>query len=320
MSSRSLSRRGPWSRPSSTRCTTASTTAPVRRRSSRGRATRRASLGHEGGLVERDAMVFQAAKRIAALDAAHEGLVFGRLDLIDGDARYIGRIGLRDADREVLLVDWRAPAAERVLPGHRPGPAGVVRRRVLRCRGRTVTGVEDELLDADAAPEGMAVVGDGALLASLGGPATLHALGRRHDPEGAGRGDPRAQPRRDDDRRRARHRQDRRRAAPCRLPALHRAPPVRVRRRAGRRAVGCVHELHRAGAAEPRRDQRDAAPARRGRRRHRRHPARRRRWPPGQGLEPDAPGAGPGCAATWPGGARRVPRLLARRGAAARRA
>ena len=41
----------------------------------------RGSLGHEGGLVERDAMVFQAAKRIATLNAAHEGLVFGRLDL-----------------------------------------------------------------------------------------------------------------------------------------------------------------------------------------------------------------------------------------------
>ena len=41
----------------------------------------RGRLGHEGGLVERDAMVFQAARRIAQLDAAHEGLVFGRLDL-----------------------------------------------------------------------------------------------------------------------------------------------------------------------------------------------------------------------------------------------
>ena len=45
----------------------------------------RGRLGHEGGLVERDAMVFQAAKRIATLNAAHEGLVFGRLDL-NGDA------------------------------------------------------------------------------------------------------------------------------------------------------------------------------------------------------------------------------------------
>ena len=74
----------------------------------------RGQLGHEGGLVERDAMVFQAAKRIAQLDAAHEGLVFGRLDMrpdFDDEPRYIGRIGLRDANRDVLLIDWRAPAA-----------------------------------------------------------------------------------------------------------------------------------------------------------------------------------------------------------------
>ncbi len=127
----------------------------------------RAALGHEGGLVERDAMVFQAARRIAALDAAHEGLVFGRLDLVDSTARYIGRIGLRDAEREVLLVDWRAPAAGVFYRATAQDPDGVVRRRVLRSQGRTVTGVEDELLDADSAPEGMAVIGDGALMAQL---------------------------------------------------------------------------------------------------------------------------------------------------------
>ncbi len=130
----------------------------------------RARLGHEGGLVERDAMVFQAARRIAALDAAHEGLVFGRLDLAAPGAegpRYIGRIGLRDADREVMLVDWRAPAAAVFYQATAQDPAGVVRRRVLRSKGKHVVGVEDELLDAEAAPEGMAVVGDGALLAQL---------------------------------------------------------------------------------------------------------------------------------------------------------
>ena len=41
----------------------------------------RGRIGNEGGLVERDAMVFQAARRMATLDAAHEGLVFGRLDM-----------------------------------------------------------------------------------------------------------------------------------------------------------------------------------------------------------------------------------------------
>ncbi len=130
---------------------------------------RRGRLGHEGGLVERDAMVFQAARRIAQLDAAHEGLVFGRLDLrptVDPEPRYIGRIGLRDADRDALLIDWRAPAAAVFYQATAAEPQGVVRRRVLRCAGATVTGVQDELLDADAETE-LPILGEGALMAQL---------------------------------------------------------------------------------------------------------------------------------------------------------
>ncbi len=127
----------------------------------------RGHVGNEGGLVERDAMVFQASKRLAALNAAHDGLVFGRLDLVEGEARYIGRIGVRDADREVLLVDWRAPAAALFYQATANEPKGVVRRRVLRSSGKTVVGVEDDLLDAEHAPDDMVVVGEGALLASL---------------------------------------------------------------------------------------------------------------------------------------------------------
>ncbi|WP_107774058.1 HelD family protein [Nocardioides sediminis] len=129
----------------------------------------RGRLGHEGGLVERDAMVFQAAKRIAQLDAAHEGLVFGRLDLdasVDTEPRYIGRIGLRDAQRDTLLIDWRAPAAAVFYQATAAEPAGVIRRRVLRSDHRTVVGVEDELLDADAETD-LPIVGEGALMAQL---------------------------------------------------------------------------------------------------------------------------------------------------------
>ena len=128
----------------------------------------RARLGHEGGLVERDAMVFQAARRIANLDAAHEGLVFGRLDLKDPTEapRYIGRIGLRDENRDTLLIDWRAPAAAVFYQATPSEPQGVVRRRVLRCAGRTVVGVEDDLLDAEAGSD-LPVVGEGALMAQL---------------------------------------------------------------------------------------------------------------------------------------------------------
>ena len=129
----------------------------------------RGRLGHEGGLVERDAMVFQAAKRIAQLDAAHEGLVFGRLDLRperDAAPRYVGRIGLRDDNRDSLLIDWRAPAAAVFYQATAAEPQDVVRRRVLRCAGPQVVGVEDELLDSEAETD-LPIVGEGALMAQL---------------------------------------------------------------------------------------------------------------------------------------------------------
>jgi len=136
----------------------------------------RGRLGHEGGLVERDAMVFQAAKRIAQLDAAHEGLVFGRLDMtaeVDAKARYVGRIGLRDDNRDSLIIDWRAPAAAVFYQATAAEPHDVIRRRVLRCTGARVVGVEDELLDAEALSVAEAdgrelpIVGEGALMAQL---------------------------------------------------------------------------------------------------------------------------------------------------------
>ncbi len=138
----------------------------------------RGHVGNEGGLVERDAMVFQATRRLSALNAAHDGLVFGRLDLQGGEARYIGRIGVRDAEREILLVDWRAPAAALFYQATAQDPTGVVRRRVLRSSGKTVVGVEDDLLDAENAPDDMVVVGEGALLASLSRArdSTMHSV------------------------------------------------------------------------------------------------------------------------------------------------
>uniref|UniRef100_UPI002B26ECFB HelD family protein n=1 Tax=Nocardioides sp. TaxID=35761 RepID=UPI002B26ECFB len=130
----------------------------------------RGRLGHEGGLVERDAMVFQAAKRIAQLDAAHEGLVFGRLDLrpeLDPEPRYVGRIGLRDENRDSLLIDWRAPAAAVFYQATAATPQNVVRRRVLRSQGTTVLSVEDELLDAEGNTDDLPIMGEGALMAQL---------------------------------------------------------------------------------------------------------------------------------------------------------
>ena len=119
------------------------------------------------GLYERDVFAFQAARRLAVLDAEQEGLVFGRLDRTDGEVRYVGRIGVRDADYEPLVIDWRAPAAEPFYRATPSDPMQVIRRRVLHCRGDRVVGIEDDLLDGENADRELVVIGEGALLAAL---------------------------------------------------------------------------------------------------------------------------------------------------------
>jgi hypothetical protein len=137
-----------------------------------------------GSLVERDAMVYHASQRLRALDAEYEGLVFGRIDLRasntepggatpagtgavqgKGETRHIGRLGLRDEDYQPLVIDWRAPGAAPFYQATAEEPQGVVRRRVIQCRGPKVIDIEDDLLDVEAAD--VTVVGEGALLATL---------------------------------------------------------------------------------------------------------------------------------------------------------
>ena len=143
--------------------------AELRRDASRAEkeSYRHAGVGTFGALVERDAMVFHAARRRHALDTEHEGLVFGRLDLKTGATHYVGRMGIRDESSQPLVVDWRAPAAAAFYRATAAEPLGVVRRRMIQSSRERVTGIEDDLLDPEAAPPGMRVVGDGALLASL---------------------------------------------------------------------------------------------------------------------------------------------------------
>ncbi|GAB3985421.1 AAA family ATPase [Plantactinospora veratri] len=126
-----------------------------------------ARVGNFGALVERDAMVFHAARRRHTLDAEHEGLVFGRLDLNTGQVLHVGRLGVRGEHAEPLVIDWRAPAAAAFYQATAADPRGVVRRRVITSSGERVTRISDDLLDPAAAPDGMRVVGDGAMLADL---------------------------------------------------------------------------------------------------------------------------------------------------------
>ena len=60
---------------------------------------------------------------------------------------------MRDDDYEPLVIDWRAPAAAAFYRATPVDPMGVLRRRVLRCKGADVVGVEDDLMVPEA-PDG----------------------------------------------------------------------------------------------------------------------------------------------------------------------
>ncbi|QKV94666.1 AAA family ATPase [Streptomyces sp. NA02950] len=168
-------------------------------------AARRGQVGTPGALAERDAQVFRAGVHLNRLNSEFEDFLFGRIDLLlgkdgergpdgaytsvepaddairsaeDGDRAeiaetlHIGRIGVLDADYAPLVIDWRAPAAAPFYRSTPVAPGRVVRRRVIRSKGRRVLGVEDDLLrpELTATLDGGAlpVVGDGALMAALG--------------------------------------------------------------------------------------------------------------------------------------------------------
>ncbi|MFE7935055.1 HelD family protein [Streptomyces sp. NPDC057456] len=165
-------------------------------------AAKRGQVGTPGALAERDAQVFRAGVHLNRLNNEFEDFLFGRIDLLAGrdgkkgpdgaytavepaegavrpdstadiaETLHIGRIGVLDSDYAPLVIDWRAPAAAPFYRSTPVDPGRVVRRRVIRSKGRRVLGVEDDLmrpelkavLDGDELP----VIGDGALMAALG--------------------------------------------------------------------------------------------------------------------------------------------------------
>src|SRR3984957_6806807 len=144
----------------------------ARESSRRGLAGVRADGGAGGthqARLERDISAAEHAKRLAQLDLTERGLCFGRTDDDKRNTLYIGRIGLRDGEYELKLIDWRAPAA-RPFYAATPGNAvGLVRRRHIYTRRRVVTGVDDEVFDLDQLTESdrRTLSGEAALIAAV---------------------------------------------------------------------------------------------------------------------------------------------------------
>src|SRR5215467_13320415 len=131
----------------------------------------RDSGGTHQARSERETFSVMYAQQLSQIDAAENGLCFGRLDFHHGERRYIGRIGLHDdsGDYEQLLMDWRADAARPFYLATAASPVDVRRRRHIKTRGRTVTRLDDEVLDLAFADPGKheGLAGESALLAAL---------------------------------------------------------------------------------------------------------------------------------------------------------
>ena len=130
----------------------------------------RNSEGSDQAQAERNAAYARYGERLAQLDAADNGLCFGRLDLLDGSRRYIGRLGILEEgdDAEPLLIDWRAPAARPFYLATGIAPQGVRMCRHIRDRNRKIVDIHDEVLSGDTAAEGdEPITGEAALLAAL---------------------------------------------------------------------------------------------------------------------------------------------------------
>jgi DNA helicase IV len=119
--------------------------------------------------LERDVSAAEQRTRLAQLNGIERGLCFGRTDDTGGRTLYIGRIGLRDDDYELRLIDWRAPAARPFYAATPGSPAGLVRRRHIYTRGRVVTGIDDEVFDLDklSPADKAGLSGEAALIAAV---------------------------------------------------------------------------------------------------------------------------------------------------------
>ncbi|MBQ5493335.1 MAG: AAA family ATPase, partial [Aeriscardovia sp.] len=122
-------------------------------------------------MTERDSFATMYEDRLSSLRAGEYRLVFGKLRMKDGSERYIGRMGLLENEKPILL-DWRAKAASPFYEATFFDDMGAALRRHITLENRRVVKLEDELLDLSpeksekALKEGI-LSGEGALMAAL---------------------------------------------------------------------------------------------------------------------------------------------------------
>ncbi|MFC0532810.1 hypothetical protein [Phytohabitans kaempferiae] len=109
-------------------------------------------------------------KLIERLGEPDDPVAFARVDSDDGETFYIGHYGIRDETRNVLVVNWKAPAAAPFYKATHRDPHGLRRKRNFTCIGNRVVSFDDIVfaeLSASVADLEAGDVPDDALLADL---------------------------------------------------------------------------------------------------------------------------------------------------------
>jgi len=104
--------------------------------------------GRQGDAFTEEVLERMRLERLRAYTAASGPLYFGRIDRPGKETLYIGRHAVADEGNQLLVINWRAPAAEPFYAATTPDPRGVSRRRRLDIEDRAVRGFVDEHLRA----------------------------------------------------------------------------------------------------------------------------------------------------------------------------
>jgi DNA helicase IV len=83
--------------------------------------------------------------RREAARPAPEAVAFGRIDDESSERLYLGNQTITGDDREVLVVNWQAPAAAPYYRATPDDPHGLVRKRTFACTGNTILDFADVL-------------------------------------------------------------------------------------------------------------------------------------------------------------------------------
>ena len=124
-------------------------------------------IGQEA--LDRDQEVHRLSARLRTLRRFGLDLCLGHMvSADDGEATYVGRLGLTDAAGRRLLVDWRSPVAEPFFGATHAHPMGLASRRRYHWNRGRISDYWDEVFTPDGLESRAALDDQSAFIASLG--------------------------------------------------------------------------------------------------------------------------------------------------------